>query len=378
MAISPDLEPYLQLWPLDANPWQIRADSLAAAKLILGDEYDPLEPDLDVTLIEALARQTMDMIYAANRSVLVTLQGLLSMFGVPWNGGSQASTVLIFQGTPGTAIPVGLEGNVTLSTGETVRLVTTQAGEIASSGDLTLTAQVTAVGALPNRIAVGTPIQLAVSSRQIRSVKTLTPVSGGSDPESTEDYWGRCMNRMGRLTDSLAIPDHFTQFALEQTGVWRATTIDRWDGGNIATMGSHLGHVTVCVSDQEGNPLPSTMKEAIRTAMVERSISSISVHVEDAYTYPVVVEATIRRLPGADEASVIAGAQEALRTYFSAMRWKWGATVEPNDIVEILGRDVEGADVVVGAIEPSAPISLWPHELAVFDEANSVFTIVAP
>lgn len=377
MTASPDLRELIDLRPYDLDPWDIQQRALQSVSDALAGNYEPLTGDPDVVLIGGLAREVMDLVVAANRAPYASMQGILNAFGVPWFEGARAITTMLFTGTPGVVIPIGVEAQVILSSGEAMLFRTTASGTISGGGTVEVAAECTARTSLANRINEGTLLSLATGSVSITSVAIGNPVVGGLDPETIIDYYTRVGNRLDRITDALVGPDTFKLAALENPGVIRATGIPEWDGVSPSTVGDDFGHMTVALAGPNGVPLSVDLKATIKTDLMARAITALAVHLVDATVVPITIVATVRADRDANLVDVHTSAVAALQAFLSPDTSDWGRTIEPNDIVEVLGRDVAGADVVIGSIVPTTAIVLGPNELPIYNVASTI-TVVAP
>jgi hypothetical protein len=112
---------------------------------------------------------------------------------------------------------------------------------------------------------------------------------GGEDAEDDDTYLNRLADVATLQGTTLVLPSHFATFARNQTGVDRALALDNYDppspdGTNTGT--GQPGHMTLALQDQ-GLPIGSTIKAAVKAALVANAQTNLIVHVIDP-TYTVI------------------------------------------------------------------------------------------
>jgi hypothetical protein len=93
---------------------------------------------------------------------------------------------------------------------------------------------------------------------------------------------------------------------------------------------------------------------AIETAAQSLGRADVLVHVAPIGIVDVNVTAQVRPLPGYSWAFVEASCNAALAAYLDPAVWPFGHTVEPNELIEVLGRDTVGVDTVMSIDVPAA------------------------
>ncbi len=355
-APSPaDLRPYLgDLVLVDLTAQDI-AD-LAMAELgqrIPG--WEPLEASPEVALISALAVEVAQLVAATNRIPVAVLQALLGVIGVPRDlGAPPTGLAALTSNDPGTAvtIPAGTRLRLELGDGlEPVDFTLDEDTEIPEGGDPVIAAMTgTSNTADANGPHYLDPLVI-LDAVALTSAAVIGAPAGGRPPENGPEYLERASRVLGRLTETLVMPAHFTARALELTdaGVVRATTLNLYnaDTDSIAT-----GHVTVAVTGAEAIELDPLVLEDIRADLAARALASLVVHVVNATITTVDVRAIITVADGYEPALVTAAVVDALTAYLDPMGWPWRATVYRNALLGVVA-GVEGVEAVVDVVDPA-------------------------
>jgi uncharacterized phage protein gp47/JayE len=186
----------------------------------------------------------------------------------------------------------------------------------------------------------------------VEAVEFDTPPAGGADPETVDEWTTRAVNRFTRLTDSLVLPEHFTARALDRAGVFRATTVDNWDGAAAAN-----GHVTVAVMGEGGVFVPAGDRAELQADLEAAALANLAVHVLDPTVTEVDVDMTVKRTAGVEPGDVEAAVTTALAAYLSTDSWPWDATVRVYELVSLVD-SVEGVEYVDTVAVPAADVAL--------------------
>src|SRR6185369_1741748 len=246
---NPDIRPFVDLRIYDKDP----VDVFENAKMLLMTslpDWVPRESNVEVLLLEALALQVAEGIFAINRLPGAITEILLKLFNIDRSIGTPPIVDLRFTmvGTTGYTIPAGTQARATLPGDLEPIIFTTNIELVISPGNSF--GIVAATGdrytADANGLATNTVFDLLDALIAVETVKTETVVAGGTDPETDDEYFSRSVARFGRLSDALVLPSHFEIASLEQPYVKRAKAIDNWDGTG-ATPGTVAGHITVAV-----------------------------------------------------------------------------------------------------------------------------------
>jgi uncharacterized phage protein gp47/JayE len=357
---SPDVRDYVDLTLLD-----VTADDLAAAALAILAGRLPgwvqREAATEVMLIEANAAITAELVNAINRMPGAVLETLLRLVpGVERSTGTPAVgdiTVTVADAL-GTTIPAGYRFRTAVND-EPIELVLDE-DLVIGSGSTTGSGAVTAaaVGVLANGVAAGTAL-LPLDAGPVLRAELATDLAGGTDPEDGATFLDRASARLGRLTSTLVLPQHFTDRALEEPGVYRATTLNLYDADTDTP--DTPGHVTVAVAGPAGAELTSGELIDIADALAAEALASLTLHIINATITAVDIYAEVAVAPGNDAGVVTAGVEAALTAYLDPDAWAWAATVRRNELIAIVD-GVDGVDYVVElydtALDPFADLVL--------------------
>lgn len=236
---SPDVSNYVDLTLYDADPESIYDAGLVAAQSKL-PEWQPRADHTETVLLEALAVEVSELIYAVNRIPGGVVETLLRLYGLDRDPGRQpaATVTLTLADNLGHTIPAGTRFLLTTEDlTEPVELAL-DADVVIAPGATTGTGAVTSIGA-PTGAANGTPAGTRLGTLDavpyLDTATLATPISGGTDPEDGEAFLDRGIVRLQRLVTTLVRADHFTAAALEQPYVARAGTVDLTTPDAIAT-----------------------------------------------------------------------------------------------------------------------------------------------
>lgn len=231
---SPDLSSFINLTLYDKDQQTLYegAEAWMEARV---PELILKEGNQEAVLLEALAQIVAEGVYALNRVPGTIVQILLQLFGIDRFDGAQPTCDITFTFADGTGyvIAAGTQAMLDLGSSTPPVIFTTTVPAQAFPGDTTVT--VTAVGDRftvdANGVAAGTQLTLVVSDFFVNAAQLATSPSGGQDPEDTTTWLSRGITALRRLTSTLAIADSFTDAALQDSAVFRAFTIDDYNGG---------------------------------------------------------------------------------------------------------------------------------------------------
>jgi uncharacterized phage protein gp47/JayE len=281
------------------------------------------------------------------------------LFGVNRDSGTAPNAAVIFNmvNDLGYTIPVGTEARLNLAGDVEPVVFTTDTELVIPPGFSSGTVQATGdrFTADANNTIGGTPLELLDSLIYVETVELDEISTGGTDPEDDEAYFTRGTTRFSRLSDTLVLPRHFTAYALEWPGVYRANTLDNWTGSGGAP-GANPGHVTVAVYGNAA-PVSAPVKAALQTAMQNLSLVNLQVHVIDPTITNINVTVTVKAFSGYVTSDVQARVIAALQNYLDPSTWAWGTTVRYNELIALIS-NVEGVDYVASMSTPSSDVAL--------------------
>ena len=356
---SVDFTQFVELSLYDKSP----TDLVAAAQTTLQSRipgWVPSATNVEVMLLEAMALEVSEAIFTINRIPTNMLRALIALYGVEVNAGTPPTVTLTFNAydTDGYVIPAGTEVAILASSGEYISFFTnTEATIVASTTSVNVAATATVNTNIVNGLAIGTVGVLVAPVIGIETVVTQTLIGGGTVAEDLASWTERGAQRLARLSDTLVIPTHFTQAALENTNVNRANTIDNFNSAlGTGAPGDHPGYVTVVVYGV-GATLTAPQKTALQADLATRANANLIITVIDPTITTVDVTATVKVLPEYDTATVLQAVEDALAAYINPSTWPWTGTVRRNELIALMD-GVAGVDYVGTITTPAVDVTI--------------------
>jgi hypothetical protein len=245
MTVSPDFTPYVDLTLYDKDATDIVAAAQATLQSRIPD-WVPTSTNVEVMLMEAMAIEVAETIFSVNRLPVTMIRVLLNLYGVTPDPGAPPTVTLQFNAfdTDGYAIPAGTEVAILTGSGTYIPFFTDADAAVGQgNSSTTVAATSTTYTNIANGMAIGTVAELIDAVNGIDTVETSTLIAGGVLPETVDAWTERGVQRLQRLVDTLVIPSHFTSAALEDANVFRANTIDNWNGTGVAATYTWAGNV---------------------------------------------------------------------------------------------------------------------------------------
>ena len=188
---------------------------------------------------------------------------------------------------------------------------------------VSLTAQSVETGAEAN-VAVGAITELTNAPSGLTGVTNTTTFTGGSDPESTEEYRQRILQRIQNPQTGSA--GDLKSWAEEVNGIEVATVFPN-DNLGVATP----GHVTVRIAGPSG-AIPSADKVAeVQATLEEQDIQNIAIHVATFTQVSTSVTVTITLESGYSLLEVTPSVQTAITDYINNLQV--GQALRVNEII---------------------------------------------
>lgn len=358
--------PWIDLAPYDVDEQDLLAVAFTTLAARVPEwRYDPTT--LEAALIEAFAAEVAEGVFATHRLTTAVFRGALRLLGTTISDGAQATGAVRFEAfdTAGYSVPIGTVLRLRSTASRPVELffrTTTVAAITAGSTTGTASVVCTEPTGLANGIALDTALEMVDAKGWIRSVAISTVPADGADPETEDDYLSRGAATLARLTDTLATPSAFETFATESAAVQRAIALNATEPAGA--VGSSPGHITVLVTASGGTTVSEPVRTQLAADMSAASRADLVAHVENAAVVTVPVTAVVRRFAGHLPEAVRNSCTAALSAYLDPDTWTFGADVEPNELIEVLGRDTVGVDLVVEITAPAATVAIADHALA--------------
>jgi hypothetical protein len=336
---SVDASGYVDLTLLDVDTQDL-VDRALADLAIRFPEWQPAEGNTEVVLIEAMALEVAELVYAINRVPGAVTEVLLRLFGLTRSAGTPPKALVTFttSNTGNITIPAGT--TFTLSPGLGLDPVTFRTDvDLLVAGGVT-SSSVAATGTDPvataNLLPASSPATMVDAVAYVDAA-TATITTAGVIPEDATAFLNRGVIRLRRLVTTLTLNTHFTAAALESTGVKQATTLDRYNPAVGPAPGSNLGHVTVAVAGPGGVALTTAAKTTLETSLEAQAVAGLDVHVIDATVTNVNVTVTVTRTtPDVVAATVSAAITAALTAYLNPDLWQFGGSVYVNELIALI------------------------------------------
>jgi uncharacterized phage protein gp47/JayE len=356
--VNPDITQYTNLVIYDKDPQDIVDAALVTLQSRLPD-WQPSETNIELALLEAMALEVAETIYSINRLPEVMVETLLALYEINRDQGTAPSVTIEFTmvDNAGYTIPSGTEVSIPISGTENLSFFTDSELVIAS-GSTTGTKTATAIEntITANGVASGTSCELVDAIESVESVETTTAIAGGEAPEDDTTFLTRGIQRLQRLTDTLVIPEHFSQYALEQTYVSRAYSIDNYNSeAGSGVPGDHDGHITVVVYGDGAN-VSSPNKALLLAGLDDNASGNLGVHLLDPTINTVNVAIAVKKVDAYTTGAIETAVEDALTEYLNPATWDWSGTVRRNEIIALVS-NIVGVDYVVSLTTPSADIT---------------------
>lgn len=174
---------------------------------------------------------------------------------VPRKDAAYATGEVTFKGEEGALIGIGTQVGVAQTDPEVdpPSYLTTEAGTIPESGELTLAVQASETGAASN-VAAGAAEFLLSPIEGVESVTNADAITGGADVETDASYRTRLLLELGAAQGAGNVAD-YKRWALAYPGVGYVTVTPLWEGA---------GTVLVTITDEENNPVSATVVEGLQ------------------------------------------------------------------------------------------------------------------
>lgn len=357
---SPDATPYVDLTVYDKDAQEMFESAITNLAAYLED-WVPREGQTEVLLLESMALQVSEAVFAINRVPGAVVQVLLQLYGIERDPGTPPTVGLTFTlgDASGYTIPEGTRVAVPIGSSEETVVFVTDDATVSAVGSYTTTVTATAetATAVLNGTPTGSPVELLDALSSVDRVDITTAVAGGTNPEDDLDWFTRGAQRFARLAEALVLPRHFVSAALERPQVQRAFAVDNYNpNAGSGTAGSHPGYVAVAVYGVDG-PLSAATKTAMAADFDAQAQANLAVNVIDPTINTVNVTASVVGQLGYSTDQVVELCRKALADYLSPLTWGWAATLYRNDLIGLLSR-VEGVARVTSVTAPANDVVL--------------------
>ena len=355
---NPDITQYTNLVIYDKDPQDIVDAALVVLQARL-PEWTPSETNIELALLEAMALEVAETIYTINRLPEVMVETLLALYEIERDQGVAPSVTIEFTmaDNAGYTIDEGTEVSISISASENLSFFTDSDLVIApgnTTGTKTATAIENTISA--NGVAIGTSCELVDAIEAVESIETTTVIAGGEAPEDDTTFLTRGIQRLQRLTDTLVIPEHFSQYALEKPYVTRAYAIDNYNSeAGSGVPGDHDGHITVVVYGDGAN-VSNGNKALLLAELDDNASGNLGVHLLNPTINTVNVAIAVKKVDAYTTGAIQTAVQTALTAYLNTATWDWSGTVRRNELITLVS-NITGVDYVVSLTTPASDIT---------------------
>lgn len=360
MSKAPDLSQYVDLRIYDKDPTDILQAAIEDLRSRL-PEWVPREDNTEVMLLQSMAVEVAEAVYAINRLPSSIMVALMKLYGIERDAGEFARVDVEIEvvNTMGYTIPARTRLLLPAQQGygsavfETTHTLVIPQGYTKGSVPATATIVTDAANGVPAQ----TRMEVLDSSHFINNVRTVTMVVGGRDPEGDQEWFDRGVQRFGRLTDTLVVPRHFELAAMERPEVQRARALDNYnaDAGS-GVVGDHPGHLTMALYG-DSSPLSTAEKQAVLDSFIDRKFAPLILHYVDPVITVVDVTMIVKPNEGFTNARVVDAVTDAMRNWLNTDTWPWKATVYVNEIIGLVS-ELPEVDYVTQLVAPATNVQL--------------------
>ena len=202
---------------------------------------------------------------------------------------------------------------------------------------ITLAAEAQAPGVEGN-VGIGTITELVSAPANLTSVTNPTAFTGGSDPEDTEEFRQRLLERL--QNPQTGSPGDLKSWAEAVAGVETATVFAN-DNMGVATN----GHSTIRIAGPGGTVPSAAVISAVEAAIAEQNFQNMIVHVTTFIANPTNVTVDVTTLGTYTLADVTPNVQSAITDYINGLQV--GETLRIAGIVDAVFGLPGVADVTV-------------------------------
>lgn len=357
---SPDISAYVDLRIYDKDPTDVLRTAMQEFRSLV-PSWNPREDNTEVMLMQSVAVEVAEAIYAINRLPDAMIVALMRLYGIDRDAGAFAQTTIEFTvvNTMGYTIPARTRLLLPPSQGygslvfETVANLTIPYGMTTG----TIGAVATEVTDIANGVPPATRFQVLDQSNYINSVVNTETVLGGRHPEADKEWFSRGVQRFQRLTDTLVVPKHFETAALEDPTVRRARALDNYNADlGSGIPGDHPGHLTLALYG-DGGLMTAAQKNAVIESFTTRKFAPLILHTVDPVVTTVNVNVVVKPNPDYINSAVVDAVAVAVRNWLNTDVWKWKATVYTNELIGLIS-ELPEVDYVTQLVSPSANVAL--------------------
>jgi hypothetical protein len=299
--------------------------------------WAPTEGQLDVWMVEAFSSEAADIGTLSTEVPKAIFRFFgSSLFAIPSVEASTAmvNTTWYVLDTVGHTIPAGTQFGIRDTTGElhAFTVLTDVAIPPGSNqtgvGEVIGTASITGAAASDLGAANG-PVELIDTFVWVNYVTQSGPSAGGEDAESDDAYLDRLSLELQTISPRPILPRDFSILARKVPGVQRATTLDLYNPATGTWNNERM--VTVISIDEDGNPVPSTIRTDVKNYLDAMREINFVVNVMDVTVTGVDITSTVTVLEGYDPVDTTSRVAGALTSYLDPSKWGMDINDNPDD-----------------------------------------------
>ena len=363
MANSPDMRKYVDLTVYDEDPIVLLNEILGTARGLMPG-WRPEAGQIETVLAEAFAVRTSEVSNSINRVPDAATEILLQLYGLYRSDGTKSKATILINFYDSDSIERSLPAGTEFMYIDGVTGVA-YAFELNSSftlsGSKSGYAEVTAVsvGTANNISAKGRSLTLISNAVFFESAKFETAASGGTNPETDDEYFDRGIQLLASYTSGSTTPEQIKYYVganftfADRVEVYNrrryrdrditAPDYGTHDGAVLVAVGSEVG--TNASAAAEVTVAPSNLSQ-LHSDLQERSPAGLIIDVMSAELVKIHVDASFVLKDGFIGSEVKTAVEESLKGYLDSNSWDWSDNVVRRYEVVALIDIVEGVDYI--------------------------------
>ena len=305
--------------PITFDQESLQDDAVAYLQdKVPGLALDPAHPE--TWIIEAVGRMAAEAAFVASQVPAATVRALgESLYGISRGDGSPAvaSTIWTAVDTDGHTIPAG-----TVVVIDDVAFATDSEATIPSGSTSVSDVAVTALENGTQANGLGTSADSVDAFVWLASVTVFGTTSGGTDPETDEEYQDRLASMLSLQAPRPITPRDFQVFTAQYDGVARVAVLDGYNTADSTYNNERM--VTVVPIDADGASISTTnaaLAATIKADLEAKREVNFVVNVGGATYTTVTVAYTAKAYADFDLTALEAEIDAAIEEYLSPATW---------------------------------------------------------
>lgn len=300
-------------------------------------QWTPRAGNTEVVLMEALAIILGVEVMAIQMLPAQVLEQLMTLYGVTRDPGRSATGRVRFTVTnaaPIQTIPTGTRLRFSLdSTSETIDILTLEPLQLITteqtSGVVSVSTELPGINA--NGLPVGMPLDVVDNYPFIEMAVVEESLERGTGIETDSAFYSRAASVLSRLTSTLVLPEHFQYMAVSHAHIGRARVLDLFNPAAPGVVSP--GHVTIALTDPNGEPLTAEEVAEMAGAMKAQCLASLTLHLIDPTYTELDLNVTVKASYGFTSQQVQDSVLATLSSWLHPMAWDWEPQVSQYAIV---------------------------------------------